>query len=1269
MARHMVLPRAALVGAISGVVMLFAAGARAAEAVPTPSFFEAELAGEETRLQALRGRPEAVIPLAAMARLQDALPPGRTDRRIEELADAPDTDPLVAAHASYLVSKRLDDKGDAAGAEARRSRLGFARRFWVIGPFGEGRASFFQPFPPEAERAAPERTRRYAGKEREVAWRDGSAAVRQGALYLDGLLRPDNQAVAYVVTFVRSDRRMAAALRLGSAGPVKVWCNGQLVHSKDVVRAVAMDQDAVGVTLRPGWNRILIKTVITEGAWRIFLRVSDPAGRGLPAAVSGAPAPGDNVAGAVAGSRRAAPVVVRNLEAVLRARAIAEKAGSGGAGDPWLDLGRYLAWLQPADREAREEVAAFERSLARQPSVRALLELSEVARDEDERRQALERALTLVPEGPWRAQIMVRLGDVANAQRRGSIALHRWREAMRLDPGCWPAAMSLAEEEEGVGMPLLALARVDALPASVRTIARITRYRAKLLAALDRRDEADRVLVGLHADRRHDAELTHELAMRARAVGDAGKAVALLRRAAELRPDVVSFALDLARTLEGTGQAAAALTALEALVERMPDEPLVLAHLGKLLHRQGRRPEALQRLRTALALKPQDVELRRYTDRLSAETQRAALPGQAGGHGGDDDEQGEDLARRYAFDARSLLAAEARPRERGTTDPDPAVVLLDRRVVRVHRNGLSETFAQRVVQIRTDRGAEDNKEFFVRYTPGVEEVEVRQARIFRRGPAGEIRVLEASERDDQDLSEPWYGLYYDYRAEVVRFEGLRAGDVLEVQYSVADVSSQNQLADYFGDLQFIAEGIPKRRWEYILLTPVSRTFHTNSPAVTTLESQVKEEGGQRIQQFVARDIPKLDVEPAMPGYAEVGPYLHVSTYASWKEVGAWYWRLIEEQLAADDSVRRAAQSVIEKGMTTQQKVRAIHNLVVTGTRYVGLEFGIHGYKPYRVTQVLSRKFGDCKDKAALLMVLLREVGVEAELVLVRTRRGGKIATRPASLAVFDHAIAYIPKLDMYLDGTAEFAGTAELPDQDQGVMVLRVGREGATLTETPVLPSAHNRAQRRWTVDVHQSGDAKVAEQLLITGQAAPDWREHYQTQGERADRYEKVWTARHPGAKLLSVDMPGIDNRNQPVTVRALASIPRLGQMVGAGGEMELPIAVREGDFSRTYARLSARTHDLIVSYPWQHAEDLTFRLPEGWRIERVPETRRLESPFGQFHLEVTREGDREVRVRSLLDVTQHRISPEDYGRFRQFLGDIDVALAGRIVLQKSGR
>ena len=382
-------------------------------------------------------------------------------------------------------------------------------------------------------------------------------------------------------------------------------------------------------------------------------------------------------------------------------------------------------------------------------------------------------------------------------------------------------------------------------------------------------------------------------------------------------------------------------------------------------------------------------------------------------------------------------------------------------------------------------------------------------------------------------------------------------------------------------------------------------------------------------------------------------------------MGTWYWRLVVEQLAADETLRKTARDAAPSRMTDENKVRAIHDLVVTGTRYVGLEFGIHGFKPYKVTQVLSRRFGDCKDKAALMVALLREVGIDAEMVLLRTRAGGRIETAPASLAVFDHAIVYVPRLDLYLDGTAEFSGTSELPSQDQGVMGLRVSARGATLVETPILPSSQNKASRVWNVEVSPTGAARVAETLVITGQAAPEWRQHYQTPGERLDRYAKVWSGRYPGANLVSVDMPGLGDRNHPVTVNAVASVPRLGQVTEAGA-FDLPVTVREADFSRTYARLSARKHDLVIAYPWQHEEQLTYRLPAGVRVQHLPAGRVAESAFGRFRLEVSAEAAGVVRVRSTLDITRHRLTPAEYAQFRQFLGDIDAALSDRIVVEK---
>src|SRR4029079_6470600 len=87
---------------------------------------------------------------------------------------------------------------------------------------------------------------------------------------------------------------------------------------------------------------------------------------------------------------------------------------------------------------------------------------------------------------------------------------------------------------------------------------------------------------------------------------------------------------------------------------------------------------------------------------------------------------------------------------------------------------------------------------------------------------------------------------------------------------------------------------------------------------------------------------------------------------------------------------------------------------------VALEFGIYGYKPHRCVQTVTRGWGDCKDKDTVITTLLNELGIPAKMGVLRTQMKGGLRSKVASFAPFDHAIAYVPSMNLYLDGTAEY---------------------------------------------------------------------------------------------------------------------------------------------------------------------------------------------------------------------------------------------------------
>ncbi len=280
---------AALIACL-GALMARPASAARATAADAASPYEGELAEAAGRLRAEARKPQAASALAVLAGLDERVPAKALEQAVQA-GLGPKAHPLVSAQAAWLAAHLAEERGDRAAADRLRGRLGLVTEGYAIGPFGEGRASFGTVYPPEREGRGPDLTKSYPGKGHEVRWRSVAGAVRGGEIYLDGLLRPDNGAVGYFSAFVRSDRARPAALRLGTAGPVRVWVNGVRVFERDVLRRAALDQDAAGIRLGRGWNRILVKTVVADGAWRLFLRVTEPDGRPLALVVSAAAVP------------------------------------------------------------------------------------------------------------------------------------------------------------------------------------------------------------------------------------------------------------------------------------------------------------------------------------------------------------------------------------------------------------------------------------------------------------------------------------------------------------------------------------------------------------------------------------------------------------------------------------------------------------------------------------------------------------------------------------------------------------------------------------------------------------------------------------------------------------------------------------------------------------------------------------------------------------------------------------------------------------------
>jgi alpha-galactosidase len=109
------------------------------------------------------------------------------------------------------------------------------------------------------------------------AWRAARAGKR-GYVDLAAALGPADWAVAYGYAEFYVPDGGPTVLRCGSDDGMRVWLNGERVHSREVGRAYKPGSDAVEVTLRPGVNRVLVKVDNYHGAWGFGLAIPNSVG-------------------------------------------------------------------------------------------------------------------------------------------------------------------------------------------------------------------------------------------------------------------------------------------------------------------------------------------------------------------------------------------------------------------------------------------------------------------------------------------------------------------------------------------------------------------------------------------------------------------------------------------------------------------------------------------------------------------------------------------------------------------------------------------------------------------------------------------------------------------------------------------------------------------------------------------------------------------------------------------------------------------------------
>jgi transglutaminase-like putative cysteine protease len=542
------------------------------------------------------------------------------------------------------------------------------------------------------------------------------------------------------------------------------------------------------------------------------------------------------------------------------------------------------------------------------------------------------------------------------------------------------------------------------------------------------------------------------------------------------------------------------------------------------------------------------------------------------------------------------------PSDTTPTAGTPAVVRLWETQLFVAPSPVSLT--HRVMQINDASALVDIGQTTLEFNPPFERlllhklVIVRGAQTIDHTRTAPVRLLQREARLEQ-------GVDSGVVTVSIVLPDVRVGDRLQLVYSIVGPTvpqrarySQRTLWDQphavaWRRITLVVPSARRVRWRWF------GGADGNGPSPTEIVT-----AGLRRLRFEARDLAAAAAEPMTPPRISVMRQLQFSEYANWNDVARWATHLfpadaplpksmaplIARLRALKDREQRASQAL----QWVQREIRACSAARSEST-----------VRPQAPALVASRGWGDCKDKALLLSVMLRKLGIDARPALASlATRSGPASMLPAP-DVFDHVI-----VEVALGGRRHY-----LDATSQGQVGL-LSHMGQRLEEAAVLPIA---AGTRALVIVRSPNRAAIfrteLEERLALPQLGGEGRlevemRWFGSQAEslrvlllRMDATERRrfvaagYEQQYEGCRLLGDPEISDDQRYNQLTIRARFALPLLARALGE--HWAVAFAANLGDALDMPALPGRRFALALPSYPLIHRYRIEMTWPEGMTID----------------------------------------------------------------------
>jgi len=608
---------------------------------------------------------------------------------------------------------------------------------------------------------------------------------------------------------------------------------------------------------------------------------------------------------------------------------------------------------------------------------------------------------------------------------------------------------------------------------------------------------------------------------------------------------------------------------------------------------------------------------------------------------------------------------------KGDFDGADYVVVFDATDITVADDGMGTAVNTRVVKILKEGGAKSQCRQVWDYDPATNVLNVERVRVHK----ADGKIIDVDTAAIVSQPAPQWIIFWGSLQTIVGIPGLAVGDSIEMTHvkkgfntayladapnasgSTGGPSLKPPMPGHWYDKVIWDEGVPIVEKRYVVR--ISKDKPLQYEIVNgSLTTSVRFDGPTAIYTFSSKNTPAFKGEANMVSGSDVRCKLVLATLGDWHEKARWFHQENEKSFEVDDAIKDKVKEVIAGAKDDEDKIARLNHWVAENVRYVGTCRGAHeGYTTHPVIETFHDRGGVCKDKAGLLVAMLREAGFDSYIVM--TEAGSRVEQTPADQ--FNHAVTCIRSKDgsfrlldpTWLPKSREMWSSAE---QLQAV-VYGTPEGEAGLQLSPYSPPADNVTD--WLVKSTIREDGGLQTQFNVTTLGAPETALRRTMAGlrpqDRAGRLEESLRLLSPNTLLGSFEVTDPVDFSQAAAIRMEATAASYA--LGAGGRRFFKLPAMTGvlmDLLLSDIRDSAavevkdRKHPLRIRSTRRLACRETIDLPVDWLPITVPDNVSLDSPAAtmKFNIE-TRAGHIEYSCE--LDLKKHIVPTSEYEGYKK--------------------